>query len=105
MKNPNGSDIPFARNLISGVIVNLRNGNMTPEVAANWLEIAHAKLTRQKALRQAKKQQTMPITEQMKADIRYLASDDRLSNADIAELVGLPKCASGRVTEVLQGLR
>lgn len=103
MRNPNGSDIFVVRRIIADLI-NGKYGTID-DVASTHLAFAYIKSFRASPLRKADIQQRIPITVKMKQDIFSVSGDMSLSNADIAELVGLPKCASGRVTEVLQGLR
>lgn len=102
MINPNGSNIPEARTLLSSVLAG-HAGYVDPD-AEDTIKQALDLMTRQKPLRVARTQQRVKIDHIMVIAVKQLAADLALSNADIAERVGLPKCASGRVTEILQGL-
>ena len=70
------------------------------------IEEALGKMTRQRPVKQAPVKQRIKITPSVCEDIRRVAaSHPTATNAEIAVMVGLPSCGSGRVTEVLQGLR
>lgn len=102
MKNPNGSDVPLARDILLNILAT--NLNLDAD-ARSGLFKALLLMHRAKPLRVADTQQRKKITPAMKAMIFALAPDTSLSNSDIAVRVGLPACGSGRVSEVLAGLR
>lgn len=103
MINPNGSNVPQARKLLQEILSgNL--GYVDPDVHEQIQEALDL-MRRQRPVRVANTQQRIRITPAIKAAVLALAGDLTLSNADIAKRVGLPHCASGRVTEILQGLR
>jgi len=94
------SDIPFAREVLEELLV---NGGLDTEAKVG-IRIALGNMTRDSAVRKARVQMP-PLTFKMKVLIKRMAKDRSLSCADIAVAVGLPPCASGRVSEVLHGLR
>lgn len=103
MKNPNGMDTIEARKLLWELRQDLAALEMTGFVQR--IDNILPKLYKQKRMRQGRVQQRIKIDAAVKAVILAHAGFDGLSNADIAVRAGLPPCASGRVSEVLQGLR
>lgn len=101
-RNPNGSNIPKARELIKEVLAG-DHGWTEPETDGA-LHVALDLMFREADKRKGRIQQRMPITAAMVRMCRALKEDVTLSNADIAQRIGLPACASGRVSEILQGL-
>lgn len=99
MKNPNGSDIPGARELIEQIIYRSSDAGIV-----TLAREALAKMTRQKPVRVARSNQPK-ITEAMKEQVRHLLQTTDLSQADIAIEVGLPPSALGRISEIQAGLR
>jgi len=94
------SDIPYAREILSEIVFD----KDTPPILGERIFYAMGFMTRDSAVRKARVQMP-PLTYKMKSKIHQLAKDRNLSCADIAVRVGLPPCASGRVSEVLHGLR
>lgn len=94
------SNIPHARELVSGVLQSARS-NLTPEERAD-LRNALRLMTRRSPMRRAPTER-IEVTRKMKKKIVKLARDTEMTNHDIAIAVGLRN--GGRVSEVLQGLR
>lgn len=94
------SDIPGARRILQGLLTDCVLG---PHVRDCIREVI-SKMTREPAIRRARSQMT-PITDTQKLAMKVLSRNTHLTCADIAIRVGLPSSASGRVSEVLNGLR
>lgn len=104
MKNPLGSNIPQARHNVSDAIKAIAAGDI--DEAMDLLDEALPLMYRQAPLKMAPVKQRIKITKEVCDQIRLLAATHPdWTNAEIAVAVGLPSCGSGRVTEVLQGLR
>lgn len=98
-----GSNIPKARSIIQGLI-----DDIAPERGFKLyvLHEALALMTRAPAKRRARPQpNSSTVTPEQKARILELAQNRNMTCAHIATAVGLPSSASGRVSEVLHGLR
>jgi len=95
-----GSNVPLAREILRGI----SRDDVMPDA---WEQIQEALtlMTRAKTVRKAPNKMRGRITELMKQRIHELAATTNLTCAEIALAVGLPPSASGRVSEVLHGLR